>query len=84
MLMNKVTNNTEDKNAITLKLLSHHMCMKNAQTRNALADAMIMASGNANASGIPNDFAEAEVTTVRMVKKIKAKKTPNNSLVETG
>ena len=84
MLMNKVTNNTEDKNAITLKLLSHHMCMKNAQTKNALAVAMIIATGKANAAGMPSDLAEAEVTTVRIVKKIKLKNTPYNSLVETG
>ena len=84
MEINRATNNTEDKNAITLKLLSHHMCMKNAQTKNALAVAMIMATGNANASGIPIDFADAEVTTVRIVKKIKPKNTPNSSLVETG
>ena len=84
MLINKATNNTEDKKAMTLKLLSHHMCMKNAQTRNALTVARVMAIGNMNAAGTPIDFAEADVTTVKIVKKINAKNTPNKSLVETG
>ena len=78
----RLTNNSDDKNARTLKLLfhhlSHHICMKNAHTRKALADAMIIAIGNANAAGKPSIFPFADVTTVRIVRKIKAKKTANS------
>ena len=46
--------------------------------------AMTMASGNANAGGIPNALPKAEVATVRIVKPINPKNTPNKSFVETG
>ncbi len=81
---NMHTNNSEDKNAMMLKLLSHHMCMKNAHTKKALAVAKIIAIGNINAPGIPSDGAAADVTTVRMVKKIKPKKTANSILIGAG
>ena len=58
--------------------------MKNAQTRNAFIVAITIANGNENALGIPIGTANAEVTTVKLVKKISEKKTPNNSLVDTG
>ena len=51
------------------------MCMKNAQTRNALAVAKIMAIGNVNAGGIPSDLPVAEISTVRVVKTINATNT---------
>ena len=60
------------------------MCMKKAQTRNAFNDAKIIAIGNVNAAGIPRDLPVADVTTVKMVRKISPKNTPNNSLVDTG
>ena len=82
--INRVTNNKDDKNANTLKLLSQYMCMKKAHTRKAFIVAMTMASGNANAAGIPNALPKAEVATVRIVKAINPKKTPNKSFVETG
>ena len=82
--INRVTNNKEDRNANTLKLLSQYMCMKNAHTRKAFIVAMTMASGNANAGGIPKPVPKADVATVRIVKPINPKKTPNKSFVETG
>ena len=82
--INKLTNNNDDKNAKTLKLFSHHMCMKKAHTRKAFMVAMTIARGNANAGGIPNPVPKAEVATVRIVKPINPKNTPNNSFVETG
>ena len=46
--------------------------------------AITMASGNANAGGIPSALPKAEVATVMIVKAINPKNTPNKSFVETG
>jgi hypothetical protein len=58
--------------------------MKNAQTKNAFAVAMIIAIGKVKAGGIPMNFPPAEVTTVKMVKKINPKNTANKSLGAAG
>ncbi len=84
MPINRLTKSNDEKKAKTLKLLSHHMCMKNAQTKNAFAVAIIIAIGNVNAGGMPMNFPPAEVTTVSMVRKINPKNTPNKSLGAAG
>jgi hypothetical protein len=54
--------------------------MKNAHTKKALADAINMANGNANAGGMPMP----DVTTVKMVNPINEMKTAISILIGAG
>ena len=65
---------------MTLMPLSHHMCMKKAHTKNAFTVAIIMATGNANACGIPIP----EVTTVKIVNPINETNTASSNFTVTG
>jgi len=60
------------------------MCMKNAQTKNALIVAITIAAGKAKSAGKFDLGQTADVTTVRIVKAINEPKTANNSFVDTG